>query len=127
VYPLPLRRPDGAPARLDARALIRAVVADLAAGIEPGRVARRFHLSFADSTAAACAEEAERRGLRTAVLSGGVFQNVLLLERVASRLAELGLEPLIPRRLPPNDGGISYGQAAVFAAAHRRAEVTGKA
>ncbi len=59
---------------------------------------------------------ARREGVNTAVLSGGVFQNRLLLERCAAGLAETGLRVLIPRRLPPNDGAISYGQAAVAAA-----------
>ena len=54
------------------------------------------------------------------VLSGGVFQNVLLLERTSAALAEKGLRVLVPERLPPNDGGISYGQAAVAAALPER-------
>ena len=57
-----------------------------------------------------------RAALGTVVLSGGVFQNRLLLERTSAALREAGLEVLIPLRLPPNDGGISYGQAAVAAA-----------
>ena len=50
------------------------------------------------------------------VLSGGVFQNGLLLERTSAALSDRGLRVLVPERLPPNDGGISYGQAAVAAA-----------
>ena len=50
------------------------------------------------------------------MLSGGVFQNRLLLERTLERLKPAGLRVLVPRALPPNDGGISYGQAAVAAA-----------
>jgi hydrogenase maturation protein HypF len=50
------------------------------------------------------------------VLSGGVFQNRLLLERCTADLAARGLRVLHPERLPCNDGGISYGQAAVAAA-----------
>ena len=49
------------------------------------------------------------------MLSGGVFQNRLLLERTAGLLEGEGLRVLFPRLLPPNDGGISYGQAAVAA------------
>jgi hydrogenase maturation protein HypF len=50
------------------------------------------------------------------VLSGGVFQNRRLLEATAAELARDGLQVLIPERLPPNDGGISFGQAAIAAA-----------
>ena len=67
----------------------------------------------------ACAREAERRGLARVVLSGGVFQNRRLVEGTARRLGEVGLEVLVPRRLPPNDAGVSYGQAAVAAARAR--------
>jgi hydrogenase maturation protein HypF len=59
------------------------------------------------------------------VLSGGVFQNRLLLERTAALLAAAGLRPLVPERLPPNDGGIAYGQAAVAAARDRAGLVSG--
>jgi hydrogenase maturation protein HypF len=58
---------------------------------------------------------AEGAGVDRVVLSGGVFQNRLLLERTAERLEGEGLRVLFPRLLPPNDGGISYGQAAVAA------------
>jgi hydrogenase maturation protein HypF len=50
------------------------------------------------------------------VLSGGVFQNRRLLEAVAAGLERAGLRALVPERLPVNDGGIAYGQAAVAAA-----------
>jgi hydrogenase maturation protein HypF len=53
---------------------------------------------------------------RTVVLSGGTFQNLLLLAATERRLGELGFRPLSHRLVPPNDGGISYGQAAVAAA-----------
>ena len=59
----------------------------------------------------------DKHGLATVVLSGGAFQNRLLLESTARRLEEAGLRVLLPRRLPPNDGGIAFGQAAVAARA----------
>ncbi|MDX1577699.1 MAG: carbamoyltransferase HypF, partial [Gemmatimonadota bacterium] len=116
AYPLPLRRAPDAPARLDGRDTVRAALADLEQGTSAPLVALRFHHGLADGTAAACVAEAGRAGVDTVVLSGGVFQNVLLLERTAYRLSEAGLRVLVPRRLPPNDGGIAYGQAAVLAA-----------
>ena len=101
---------------LDPRAVIRAVYADLQAGLDRGVIAARFHDAVARATVSAVAGLADERGLATAVLSGGVFQNRLLLESVSVGLERAGLRVLIPERLPPNDGGISYGQAAVAAA-----------
>jgi hydrogenase maturation protein HypF len=66
--------------------------------------------------ALATAEACAATGQSTAVLSGGVFQNRVLLERTTSHLQAAGLRVLRPVQLPPNDGGISYGQAAVAAA-----------
>ena len=56
------------------------------------------------------------QALDRVVLSGGVFQNRLLLELTVADLRQRGLRVLLPERLPPNDGGIAYGQAAVAAA-----------
>ena len=102
---------------IDARPAILAAAHDAAAGVSPATAAARFHNGLAEVTARACAHCAERRGIDVAVLSGGVFQNRLLLERTAAALAGAGLEVLVPERLPPNDGGIAYGQAAVAARA----------
>ena len=107
--------PAAAPLVLDARATIAAVVEDLARDVAPGVVAARFHGALARATADACALVAARRGLDAVVLSGGAFQNRVLLERTTALLDEAGLRVLVPRRLPPNDGGIAYGQAAIAA------------
>jgi hydrogenase maturation protein HypF len=112
AYPLPLAERDHLV--LDARETILAILGDLPAG--PALVSARFHNTVAATTAAACARVAQARGLDTVVLSGGVFQNRLLLERAVAALEDAGLRVLVPERLPPNDGGISYGQAAVAAA-----------
>ncbi len=119
AYPLPALESgagDQSLLVLDARETIRALVADLAAGCTPERAAARFHNGLAAATTSACELAAEARGLSRVVLSGGVFQNRLLVERTATRLLAAGLEVLIPRRLPPNDGGIAFGQAAIAAA-----------
>jgi hydrogenase maturation protein HypF len=76
-------------------------------------VAARFHETVAAGAAEACAEAGEPR---TVVLSGGTFQNLRLLSSTQKRLEEHGFGVLTHRRVPPNDGGISYGQAAVAAA-----------
>jgi hydrogenase maturation protein HypF len=101
---------------LDARALIAAVCADVASGTPAGRVSARFHRALAAATADALVEIAGARGLSLVALGGGVFQNRLLLEGVAERVAAAGLRVLVPERVPPNDGGISFGQAAIAAA-----------
>jgi hydrogenase maturation protein HypF len=114
-YPLPVVD-DGATIVLDARPTVVAVSADVRAGARVGTISARFHLALADATAGACVLAASRRGIGTIVLSGGVFQNRVLLERTSARLAEAGLRVLVPARLPANDGAIAYGQAAVAAA-----------
>jgi hydrogenase maturation protein HypF len=110
AYELP-----SAGAVLDARPLVLAVVRDVRAGVPAGIVAARFHNALADATAGACAAVAGERGIGTAVLSGGAFQNRRLLDRTAAALRAAGLRVLVPVRVPPNDGGIAYGQAAVAA------------
>ena len=67
-------------------------------------------------TVTAVRELASVHGVGTAVLGGGVFQNRILLETTAAGLARAGLEVLVAERLPVNDGGIAYGQAAIAAA-----------
>jgi hydrogenase maturation protein HypF len=114
AYPLPLI--DGDVLRLDARETIGEIVADVAAGSSAAVVSARFHNALADATVAALVRLAQRRGLEAAVLSGGVFQNRLLLARTTQGLARAGLRVLTARALPLNDGAISYGQAAVAAA-----------
>ncbi len=101
---------------LDPLPLLRALLADLGTGLDPARAAARFHESVAAATATACVALCARAGTGTVALSGGVFQNRLLLERSAALLARAGLRVLVPAALPPNDGGISFGQAAVAAA-----------
>ncbi len=101
---------------LDPRPAVAAAAGDLAAGVPVGVVAARTHAGLACAVAGACTDAAAAAGVGLAVLSGGVFQNRLLLGDVATRLDAAGLRVLVPERLPPNDGGISYGQAAVAAA-----------
>ena len=96
----------------DGAALAGAVHDDLAAGRPREEIAAAFHEAVAAASAAACAEVAEPR---TVVLSGGSFQNLRLLASTRDRLERLGFRVLAHRRVPPNDGGISYGQAAVAA------------
>jgi hydrogenase maturation protein HypF len=114
-YPLPLLDRGGRIV-LDARETFAAALMDVRSGAGPGMVGARFHNALATATEGACMQLVDRAGLETVVLSGGSFQNRRLLESVAANLQHTGLRVLVPERLPPNDGGISYGQAAVAAA-----------
>jgi hydrogenase maturation protein HypF len=113
-YPIAVR--TGAPLVIDPRETIRAVAADAAAGASAGVIARRFHRTIARATVKALVECAAAHDTDVVVLSGGVFQSRLLLESASGALTEAGLRVLVPERLPPGDGGIAYGQAAVAAA-----------
>jgi hydrogenase maturation protein HypF len=97
----------------DGVALVRLVHDDLAAGRPRAEIAAAFHETVAAATAAACGEAGETR---TVVLSGGTFQNLRLLGSTTRRLEQVGFRVLSHRLVPPNDAGISYGQAAVAAA-----------
>ena len=101
------------PVSLDARPTVLEVAADIARGTDPAVVSARFHNAVARATAEACAASAVGD---VAVLSGGVFQNRTLLAATATALEARGLRVLVPEKLPPNDGGVSFGQAAVAAA-----------
>ena len=111
---------------LDPRPLVLEAAADLRAGVAPGIVAARFHDSVASATAHACVAAAAERGLELVVLAGGVFANRRLLEGTAGRLRAAGLRVLVPERLPPGDGAISYGQASVAAAQSAQSPTIGK-
>jgi hydrogenase maturation protein HypF len=96
--------------------LVRAAAADLTAGVARPVIAARFHNGVAAAITGACDRLREGSGLGTVALSGGVFQNLLLTERVAGQLADHGFRVLVHHRVPCNDGGISLGQAVVAAA-----------
>lgn len=92
------------------------VVEDALKGVGAGTIAARFHAGFAESVVRGARLARERTGLSVVGLSGGVFQNVLLLALVTEKLSESGFRVLTHRLVPPNDGGIALGQAAVAAA-----------
>ena len=109
------------PLRVCAADLVRAAAEDLLAGTAPAIIAARFHRGVAAAIAQVCLLLRDRSGLGTVALSGGVFQNLLLLGQVVDVLEEAGFRVLTHARVPPNDGGISLGQAVVAAARDRRA------
>jgi hydrogenase maturation protein HypF len=107
---------DTDPMRIAGTDLVRAAAEDLRAGVTAPVIAARFHNGVADAVVRTCLILRDRTGLGTVALSGGVFQNLLLLTRCVDRLAATGFRVLTHRRVPTNDGGVSLGQAAVAAA-----------
>jgi hydrogenase maturation protein HypF len=93
--------------------LWKALLHDLCRAVDPAIIAARFHQSVAQSVAGAAVRLCARNGIESVVLTGGVFQNRLLLEGVREKLSEAGLQVLIPGRIPANDGGLALGQAVI--------------
>jgi hydrogenase maturation protein HypF len=100
----------------DAAALVSECHTACLAGRDRGAIAAAFHETIAEGAATACADAALAD---TVVLSGGSFQNLRLLDSTRRRLETRGFRVLTHRAVPPNDGGISYGQVAVAAARDR--------
>ncbi len=105
---------------LDPVPLLAALGERLAQGEHAADLAAAFHESVAAATDELAARIATAAGTRIVALGGGCFQNARLLVSLRARLAARGLRVLVPRRLGPNDGAVSYGQAAVAAAVLRR-------
>ncbi len=95
---------------------LRGLVADVHAGISLPIISARFHNGVAELTRQACDEIRQRTGLREVALSGGIWQNIALLERTTKRLQKDGFTVYIHQQVPPNDGGLSLGQVIVGAA-----------
>jgi hydrogenase maturation protein HypF len=93
--------------------VIRRAVEDLLGGISPQVISARFHLGVADLIASTSCRLRDERKLNRVVLSGGVFQNMFLLRAASAMLHSAGFEVFTHSRVPPNDGGISLGQAAI--------------
>ncbi len=98
---------------IDPRPLLRQLVQDALGGTAPGAISFRFHQAIAAIVRDACLAARDLCGLNVVALSGGVFQNVLLLGAVLDRLQESGFTTLTHLRIPANDGGLALGQALV--------------
>ncbi len=98
---------------IKAEPVIISAVSDLLNGVSAAEVSARFHLGVADLIAGAARQIRDERRLTRIALSGGVFQNMFLLERTVALLECEGFEVFTHSRVPANDGGISLGQAAI--------------
>ncbi|MGB9777616.1 MAG: carbamoyltransferase HypF [Anaerolineae bacterium] len=105
--------PFGVGEEIDPAPVIRAVVEDVRDGVPVGVVAARFHNSVAAMVREVCLRLRAETGLNEVALSGGVFQNITLLGKTEALLREAGFTVHTHRLVPPNDAGISLGQAVV--------------
>ncbi|MDX1396568.1 MAG: Sua5/YciO/YrdC/YwlC family protein, partial [Gemmatimonadota bacterium] len=118
--PFPSIEEEGGVEVLDPLPLLTALAAELDRGAAIERLAARFHDSLVHAVCGLSVRLCERRGLTRVALGGGCFQNGRLLRGVLRRLEDAGLEVLLPMKLGPNDGAVSYGQAVVAAARSNR-------
>jgi hydrogenase maturation protein HypF len=109
-YPFPVTE-----GTLDFRPLLAAVIRDRVHGKDPGEIARAFHVTVAHALWQAAEQLCEANAIELIVLSGGVFQNELLLSEIRSCAEHNRLTVWTNSAVPPNDGGISVGQAASVA------------
>ncbi|MEN8098389.1 MAG: carbamoyltransferase HypF, partial [Chloroflexota bacterium] len=96
--------------------LLQAVASDAMDSVALPTVSRRFHATIARVVLDICERLKTSEELNLVALSGGCFQNRLLLHLTHHALVESGFDVLLHRQVPPNDGGIALGQAAVATA-----------
>ena len=113
IYPFSIEKREH---QLDVRPMIQTIVEEIQQGVASEQIAGSFHWTIAEMLAASCVQAREQTGLQTVALSGGVFQNRMLLERLVGRLEEQAFQVYVNQRMPANDGGISLGQLAIAAA-----------
>jgi len=115
IYPYSIVFHEDAPHQLDFSPMLAEILADIDAGIRSAIIAHRFHQTVASAAADLCLHISAATGLDRVILSGGVFQNRLLSEMIYTALTGKGLNVFAHRLVPPNDGGIALGQAAIAA------------
>jgi hydrogenase maturation protein HypF len=108
------------PSRMGMRSLWEELLRDLERGVAPRTVAARFHAGIAKSLIRVTAEARRVSGMDVVALSGGVMHNRRLSRLLRKGLEAEGFRILQQRIVSPGDGGLSYGQAAIAASAHRQ-------
>jgi hydrogenase maturation protein HypF len=91
-------------------------VDDVASRLDRGVIAAKFHNTLAEALLSLASAARQKTRLNVVALGGGVFCNRYLTDRLARRLQDEGLEVLLNRDVPANDGGLALGQAAIAAA-----------
>ncbi len=114
-YEFEISLPPDQRCRFDPGITIRGIVQDIKDNIEPGIISAKFHNTIAAALSAMAKHARESTKLNTVTLSGGVFCNRYLIDRLVKLLKKEGFDVLFNREVPSNDGGISLGQAAIAA------------
>ncbi|MCS6908410.1 MAG: hypothetical protein RML93_11090, partial [Anaerolineales bacterium] len=99
--------------QIDVRRMVHAIVDEYLSGVSPVDIATRFHDTLSILVLEVCKLLYRETGILQVALSGGVWQNIKLLQRTCRRLRQEGFTVLTHREIPPNDGGISLGQVAI--------------
>jgi hydrogenase maturation protein HypF len=99
--------------QIDVRPTIERIARDVLAGKPAGWISAAFHNTFAAIVVEVCLRLRSAEGIDQVCLSGGTFQNVYLVERTVAKLRADGFEVFLHSKVPPNDGGISLGQAVI--------------
>jgi len=102
---------DREPWRLECAPIVRAIVDDIRNGRSAPEISSAFHNTLAEAIATVVGRIREKTSIRRVALTGGVFQNTLLLERTFDALVRDRFELLLSKSVPCNDGGLSLGQA----------------
>jgi len=106
-------QPSSYPIIIEPAPVLRGVVSDLRRGVDRAVISAKFHNTIADIIVGVSRAARERTGINRVALSGGVLQNIYLLDRTLDGLESQGFEALIHHQVPTNDGGIALGQAVI--------------
>jgi hydrogenase maturation protein HypF len=116
AYPLAMEQDENGLTRLTFRPLWQALLTDLQQGLAKAEIAARFHLGLVQAIVHLTIKLHDQYSFNHVVLTGGVFQNLILQQQVSQRLVRLGFTVLTHHQVPANDGGLSLGQGAIAAA-----------
>jgi hydrogenase maturation protein HypF len=108
IYPFDIKN-----GLISSKQVISLLVQDFHNGKSIPTMSARFHNGIVEMVRSVCATIKHEAGLREIVLSGGVWQNIILLERAVTKLTSDGFRVYIHRKVPTNDGGVALGQALV--------------
>jgi hydrogenase maturation protein HypF len=101
--------------QINVKPMLEGIIADLVEGKSQAIISARFHNTIAELCLELARKVRQRYNIHQIILSGGVWQNQLLLKKTINLLNNNGFQPLIHRQMPPNDGCVAFGQAMITA------------